>query len=92
MKLTNHQIESMVRRILLGLEKKSLIQFTGGREKALARGQEIIAKDYEKEAELDKEIHRMMDDIERDQTDQFERHRMFKMLKKKVAGERGIVL
>jgi len=92
MKLTSNQIESLVRNVLLGLEKKNLIQFTGGREKALSKGREIIDGDYKREAELDAEIHRMMDDIEKEQTDQFERHRMFKMLKKKVAGERGFVL
>ena len=92
MKMTQNHIESLVRRVLLELEKKKLIQFNKTKEAVLNKGKEIILADFSKEEELEKEVLRMLDDIEKDQTDQFERHRMFKMLKKKIADERGIVL
>ncbi len=92
MKLTSHQIDSLVRRVLLGLEKKKLVTFNKSKEALLARGKQIILDDIAKEAQLDEEVMRMLDDIEKQQTDQFERHRMFKMLKTKIATERGIVL
>lgn len=92
MKLTSHQIDSLVRRVLLGLEKKNLVSFNKSKEALLARGKEIILEDIAKESKLDEEVMRMLDDIEKQQTDQFERHRMFKMLKTKIANERGIVL
>ena len=91
MKLTTSQIESLVRRVVIGLEKNKLITMSQGRDKALFKGKEILLADYKKEAELDVEIERMMDAMEKD-NDQFQRHRMFGMLKKKVAAERGIVL
>ncbi len=90
--MTQNHIESLVRRVLLELEKKKLVTFNKTKEAVLNRGKEIINADYEREAVLEQEIMRMLDDIEKQQTDQFERHRMFKMLKKKVAEERGIIL
>ena len=92
MKMTQNHIESLVRRVLLNLEKGHHITFNKSKEAILARGKEIINKDFEKEAELEKEVMRMVDEIEKEQGDQFDRHRMFKMMKKKVADERGIIL
>jgi hypothetical protein len=92
MKMTTNQIESLVRRTLAELEKKKLVSFNKSKEAVFTRGREIIEEDYQKEAKLEEEVMRMLDDIEKEQTDQFERHRMFKMLKKKIADERGIVL
>jgi hypothetical protein len=92
MKMTSHQIDSLVRRVVLGLEKKSLVTFNKSKEAILSRAKEIIVADYAKESQLEEEVHRMLDDIEKEQTDQFERHRMFKMLKTKIANERGIIL
>lgn len=92
MKLTTAHIDSLVRKVLTELEKKKLVEFNKGKDQILQKGREIIMADFAKEAELDEEIERMMDNIEKEQTDQFQRHRMFKMLKKKVAEERGIIL
>lgn len=90
--MTNNQIDSLVRRVCTDLEKKKLVVFNKSKEAIFAKAKEIILKDYEKEAQLDKEIERMMDDMEKNDTDQFQRFRMFGMLKKKVAEERGIIL
>lgn len=90
--MTQNHIESLVRRVLLELEKNKTISFNKSKEAILSRGKEIIINDFNREAELEKEVMRMLDDIEREQGENFERHRMFKMLKKKVAEERGIIL
>lgn len=92
MKITPNQIESLVRRVFSELEKKKLVSFNKSKEAVFNKGKEIIFADFEKEAELEREVMRMLDDIEKNNTDQFERHKMFKMLKKKIADERGIVL
>ena len=92
MKLTPNHIDSLVRHVVLGLEKKKLINFGQSREMILKRAGEIIKANFDEELQLEKEVMGMLDDIEKEQTDQFERHRMFKMLKKKIAEERGFVL
>lgn len=90
--MTQVQIDSLVRRVLLELEKKKLVTFNKTKEAILARGAEIILGDYEKEAELDKEIKAMIDHMEQEKGDNFDRHRMFLMMKRKIADERGIPL
>ena len=92
MKLNQNQIDSLVRRVLLGVESKKLVTFNKNKEAILKQGREILLKDYEKETQLEHEVMGMLDQLEREQTDQFERHKMFKMLKKKVADEKGFVL
>ena len=90
--MTQNQIESLVRRVMLELEKKQLVSFNKSKEAILSKAKDIILKDFEKETQLEQEVMRMLDDIEKEQGENFERHRMFKMLKQKVADERGIVL
>lgn len=92
MKMTQNHIESLVRRVLLELEKMKLVTFNKSKEAILSRGKEIIIGDFDKEAKLEQEVMRMLDDIEKEQGENFERHKMFKMLKKKVAEERGFIL
>ena len=92
MKMTKTQIESLVRRVVLGLESKKLVQFNKGKDQILTKAKEILESDYLKEAKLEEEVNKRLDQLEQEQTDQFERHKMFKMMKKKMAEEQGIVL
>lgn len=92
MKLTNVQIESLARKVLENLESTQTIKFTQGKDKAFKRAVEIMEEDFQKEFTLEKEVNAQLDKIEQEQTNQFERHKMFKMLKAKIADERGIIL
>ena len=92
MKLTQNHIESFVRHVILGLEKKKLLTFNKPKETILKRAGQIIKTNFEEELQLERDVMKMLDNIEKQQTNQFERHRMFKILKKKIADERGFVL
>ena len=92
MKLTKTQIESLVRRVVMGLESKKLVQFNKGKDQILFKAKEIIEADYTKEFRLEDEVNKRLDRLEQDQTNQFERHRMFNMMKRKMAEEQGFVL
>lgn len=92
MKLTSIQIESLVRKVLENLESTNTVSFGNGKDKAIRLAVDLINEDYQKEAMLEREVNDQLDKIEREQTNQFERHKMFKMLKAKLADERGIVL
>ena len=65
MKMTQNHIESLVRRVLLNLEKGNHITFNKTKEAILNRGKEIINDDFAKEAELEKEVMRMVEELER---------------------------
>ena len=90
--MTQNHIEGLVRHVILGLKQKNLVKLNQSKEAVLKRAGEIIKANFEEEDQLEQEVMKMLDEIEKQQTDSFERHRMFKMLKKKIANERGIVL
>ena len=92
MKMTQAQIDSLVRRVLGGLESKNLITFNKTKEAIFAKGSDVLHGDFAKEAELDKEVMAMIDHMEQEQGDNFDRHKMFLMMKRKIADERGIPL
>lgn len=92
MRLNPFQIESLSKKIIGYLEEKKLVTFRDGKEKALRRVLELITEDYEEERRLEADVNRRLDELEKNPTEGFERHRMFKMLKRKMAEERGIVL
>ena len=92
MRLNSFQIESLAKKIIGGLDEKKAIQFREGKEVALKKVIEVIEKDFEKEKLLEQEVHAMLDKLEKEQSDGFDRHKMFKMLKQKIAQEKRIVL
>ena len=58
----------------------------------LERATAIIRGDFQREQELDREVNRMLDELEAQNSGEFQRYRMFPMLKKRLAKEKGITL
>ena len=52
----------------------------------------IVNDDFRKEDELDREVNKMLDDLERKNPGEFQRFKMFPMLKKRLAKEKGMIL
>lgn len=92
MKMTDRQAKRMAEAILKGLKDQKVIQFKEKEEKVLERATAVIRGDFEREAELDREVNRMMDDLERQNPGEFQRFKMFPMLKRRLAKEKGIIL
>jgi len=92
MKTTDKQIRRMAESILHSLKEQKVIQFKEKEEVVLDRAMAIIRADFNRELELDREVNRMMDDLERQNPGEFQRYKMFPMLKKRLAKEKGIVL
>ena len=83
----------MVTAIFKGLKEQNAIeQFKEKEELVIERAFAIIKADFDREAELDREVNRMMDDLERQNPGEFQRFKMFPMLKKRLAKEKGIIL
>ena len=51
----------------------------------------LIQDNFKKEKELDEDVYKMMEDLEKN-GHSFERHKMYPELKKQLAKKRGIVL
>ncbi len=92
MKLSRPQIEQLVRRVFTELQGSGVATLKAPIEKILARGVELIEAEYRKERELEREVHRVLDDLEKQESEGFDRHKMFLMLKRRMAQERKLVL
>lgn len=92
MKVTEKQMKRMAVAIFRGLKAQNVIQFKEKEEVVLDRATAIIRADFHREAELDQEVNKMMDDLERQNPGEFQRFKMFPLLKKRLAKEKGIIL
>lgn len=91
MKLSNQQIEKMVKAIFDLWKEKKVITFKDDERKIFEQACLSIRQEYEKEKMLDEEAHRMVDQLERQQPG-LERHKLFLGIKKRLAKEKGVVL
>lgn len=92
MKISDKQMKRMAEAILRGLREQQVITYKEKEDTVLERATAIIRADFAREAELDREVNRMMDDLERQGGEGFQRYKMFPMLKKRLAKEKGIIL
>src|SRR4029079_9316465 len=92
MKLSKLHIERLVRKIFDELKSKKLMTYKVPEEKAFRRAVELIESEFAIETALDREVHAMLDDLERKNPNQFQRGKMFGMLKARLAKEKGIIL
>ncbi len=92
MKLSGIEIEKMVRKVFEDLKSHNVLQFKTPEDKVFKRAVEIVKGEFEKEAELDIEVNRMIEELERQNPNNFERYKMFPLLKKKLAKQKGIIL
>jgi hypothetical protein len=92
MKISEKQMKRMAEAILKGLKEQKVVQFKEKEDAVLERASALIRADFHREAELDREVNRMMDDLERQNQGEFQRYKMFPMLKRRLAKEKGIIL
>lgn len=92
MKMTEKTMRRIAQAILDGLKAQKVVQFKEKEDVVLERAAAIVKSDFIREAELDQEVNRMMDDLERQNPGGFQRYKMFPLLKKRLAKEKGIVL
>jgi hypothetical protein len=92
MKLTPLQIQKLVEKVFEAWKKNNVIQFKEDEKKVFNRAMEAIKADYQKVADLDVEVNKMLDQLERTNSGEFQRYKMYPILKQKLAKERKIVL
>lgn len=92
MKLTPSQIQRLSEKILNQWKLQGLITFKVDEKIVLKTIVDSITDDFKKEEALEKEVHQMMEQLERQHGSEFQRHKMFPMLKQKLAKERKIIL
>lgn len=92
MKLTPLQMQKLVEKVFQTWRAHDVITFKEDEPKVLARALEAVKQNYQDEVDLEKEVHKMLDGLERSNPGEFQRHKMFGLLKQKLAKERKMVL
>ena len=73
-------------------KKHNLVTWQAGEEEASSHIHHILSEDLNREKELEKEVNQMLDQLEKTHAGQFERYKMYPLLKKKIAKEKGIII
>lgn len=92
MKLTTSQIQRLSEKILKQWKSQNLITFKVDEKVVLQTIVDAVTADFQREEQLDRDVNALMDQMEREHEGQFQRHRMFPMLKQKLAKERKVIL
>jgi hypothetical protein len=92
MRMNDKVLQRLVQYVFRELKANQTVIFKEKEEKVAQRALEILRGEMQKEAALDVEVNRMMDELERQNPGEFQRYKMFPMLKKRLAKERKIIL
>ena len=92
MRFTDQQIRRMADHLLSALVDRGGATLKAGRGVVLARVEEIIRAELAKEQALDKEVLELMESQLRKAPADIDRQKLFMMIKKKLAEERGMPL
>ncbi|MBC87296.1 MAG: hypothetical protein CL677_08975 [Bdellovibrionaceae bacterium] len=92
MKLSDKQIQRMIKYIFDELKSQSVVTFKTSEEEAKRSAIEAVKQNMADEKALDDEVMKMMDDLERQHQGEFQRFKMFPLLKQRLAKEKGFIL
>ena len=92
MKLTTSQIQRLAEKVLNQWKIQNLITFKVDEKVVMKTIVDSITEEFKKEDTLDREVMGMIDELQRQHGSEFQRHKMFPILKQKLAKERKIIL
>lgn len=92
MKLTPSQITTIAEKVLESWKKHNMVTFKTDEKKVLARMIDGLKLELQKESDLERDVQKMLDDLERSHQGEFQRFKMYPLLKQKLAKERKIIL
>ena len=78
--------------ILIEWEKANLVEYKAGEDEIIAYIHQLLSEDLNKEKKLEEEVNQMLDELEKTHGGQFERYKMYPILKRKMAEKKGIIL
>ena len=92
MSWTEHHTNWFAKKLVKELEDQKNVQLLKDSESIIQEVGLILSHDLEKEKELEKEVTRLLDELEQAQPGGFDRGKMRPMLKKKLAEKKRIIL
>ncbi len=88
----NQQIQRIAEKIFLSWKEHKVVVFKEDEKKVLQAAVEAIKADYQKEIDLDREVNKMLDQLEKTHQGEFQRYKMYPLLKQKLAKEKKVIL
>lgn len=92
MKLTSLQMQKLVEKVIDHLKRHQVIQFKADEKQVIELAVNAIKADYAKLDDLDKEVNKILDNLEKSNGGEFQRYKMFPLVRQKLAKERKIIL
>ena len=91
MKLSNHQLEVMISLVFKFWKEKNIATFKVDEKVAFQRALEVLKNEFETEKKIENEAKAMVEQLEKQNPD-IEPHKMYLMIKKKLAKDKGLIL
>jgi hypothetical protein len=92
MKLSTTQLQMIANKVFDTWKKNNVIIFKEDEKVVLNRMVEILKAEYQKELDLDRDVNKKLDELERTNAGEFQRFKMYPLLKKQMAKERKLIL
>lgn len=92
MKLTTTQLQVIATKVFESWKKNNVIIFKEDEKKVLNRMIEALKADYQKELDLEIEVNKMLDQLERTNAGEFQRFKMYPLIKKQLAKDKKVIL
>lgn len=85
-------MESIVEKIFKSWKTNNVVTFKVDEKQAFLRALKAIQDEFQKEVDLEREVNKMLDDLERQHPGEFQRYKMYPILKQKLAKEKKVIL
>ena len=85
-------MQKLVEKVFEHWKKNNVLILKEDEKKVFARALQAVQENYQQEAQLDVDVNKMLDQLERTNSGEFQRYKMYPILKQKLAKERKIVL
>ena len=92
MRITPQQMQHIAHLVLQKWKEHNVVEMKGDETAVINSAVKALQADYQKELDLEKEVQKMMDTLERTNPGEFQRHKMYPLLKQKLAKEKKVVL
>jgi hypothetical protein len=92
MKLSTTQLQMIASKVFETWKKSQVIVFKVDEKTVLARMNEILKAEIQKEMDLDRDVNSKLDELERTHSGEFQRYKMYPLLRKQMAKERKLIL
>jgi len=92
MKLTTSQLQIIATKVFELWKKNHVVVFKEDEKKVLSRMIETLKADYQKELDLEADVNKMLDQLERTNPGEFQRFKMYPLIKKQLAKEKKVIL